>query len=232
MLDRFYDLLTERTGIPRTTDMRLEFAARYRAQEAVRQVGYDSGPIPHPPQDERLARLGWSGVGTAELATWNYLYRDPVQAAVDGLMNSTAHREVLLGQRGDFPYWGAGIYRTFKPGDDTSNPLLERWYFLIWLATGVPPVKAIVVNATSSADALVGSYLSAKYAAPILYVNRTNIPVATHDRLVELDPDEILVIGGTAVVGASVATALTAIAPVKRIAGADRFATSVEVSRA
>lgn len=228
-MTRFYSLLTERTGIERTIDPRLEFAARYRAQEAVQQVGYDSGEITHPPQAERNARLGWSNLyGVAELATWNYLWRDPVQAAVDGLMNSTAHREVLLNQRGTFPFWGAGIYRTFKPGDE-QTALNERWYFLIWLSTGVPAVKAIVYN--SGVDALNASYLSAKYAAPLFPVTKSSIPADVRDRIEELDPTEILVIGGTDVVGQSVATALTTIAPVRRLAGLDRYATAVEVSK-
>lgn len=229
--DRFYALLTERTGISRTVDSRLEFAARLRAQEAVQQVGYDSGEIEHPPQSERQARLDWSNLyGVAELATWNYLWRDPVQAAVDGLMNSTAHREVLLNQRGTFPFWGAGIYRTFKPGDE-QTALNERWYFLIWLATGVPAVKAIVYNGTASTDGLNASYLSAKYAAPLFPVNKSSIPPIIRDRIAALEPTEILVVGGTDVVDASVATALTTIAPVKRLAGADRYATAVEVSK-
>jgi minor extracellular protease Epr len=58
------------------------------------------------------------------------------------------------------------------------------------------------------------------------------IPPVIRAAIEDLDPLEILVIGGTSVVDESVATALTTIAPVKRVAGSDRYATAVEVSRA
>ncbi len=230
-LERFYAGLTAGSGISRSIDARLEFAARRRTQEAVEQVGYDSGGIPHPGSLEQRRRLGWpTSIGVTELATWNYMYRDPVQAAVDGLLASTAHREVLLNQRGTFRHWGAGIYRTFKPGDDQSNPLLERWYFVIWLSTGVPAMKAIVATGQNYPDALTASYLVAKYAAPLFLVTKSTIPAVTRDALEALDPSEILVLGGLSVVDASVVAALSGIAPVRRIAGADRYATAAAVS--
>ena len=161
-LDRFYQLLTDGVNarrsaaglalITRTKVAELEREAAKRAVEARLQVGFDQtndpalDEIKHPTAEERLARLGWSGsIGTAELATWNYLWSDPVRAAVDirtssgalfGLLNSTAHRTILLDPI--WTHWGAGIHREFKPGDDVSNPLLERWYFIIWLSTAVP----------------------------------------------------------------------------------------------
>jgi hypothetical protein len=232
MLERFYDLLTQRTGIVRTIDSRLEFAARYRSQEAVTQVGYDAsgGGIPHPTATERRNLLGWpSGFGTAELATWNYLFHDPVQAAVHGLMNSPDHRAILIEPAWD--HWGAGIHTTWKPGDE-QTPLNARHYFLIWFSIGAPAVKAIVYNGTSTTDALSASYLSAKYAAPLFPVTKSSIPPVIRAAIEDLDPLEILVIGGTGVVDESVATALTTIAPVKRVAGSDRYTTAVEVSRA
>jgi hypothetical protein len=231
MIERFYALLTQRTGIRRTIDTRLEFAARYRSQEAVVQVGFDSGlGIPHPTATERRTMLGWpAGFGTAELATWNYLFNDPVLAAVNGLMNSPVHAEILNNPA--WTHWGAGIHTAWKPGD-VQTELNARHYFLLWFSIGVPAVKAIVYNATATSDALNASYLSAKYAAPLFPVLRTSIPVDIRDRLVALDPSEILVIGGTAVVDPSVATALTNIAPVRRVAGDDRFETAVEISQA
>jgi hypothetical protein len=233
MLERFYDLLTQRTGIVRTIDSRLEFAARYRSQEAVTQVGYDAsgGGIPHPTATERRNLLGWpAGFGTAEMAIWGYLLGDPVEWAADGLMDSPPHATIL--NEPAWTHWGAGHHSAFKPGDDTSNPLLERHYFLLWFSIGVPAVKAIVYNGTSTTDALSASYLSAKYAAPLFPVQKSLIPATIRTAIEDLDPLEILVIGGTGVVDESVATALTTIAPVKRIAGADRYATAVEVSRA
>ena len=135
-LDRFYSLLTDRTGIPRSIDPRLELVAQLRAQEAAQQVGYDSGAIDHPPQSERQARLGWSNLyGVAELATWNYLYNDPIAAAADGLLNSPVHRKVL--DDPTFMYWGAGIYTELP---DAQPELARRYYVLVWLSKKVPPM--------------------------------------------------------------------------------------------
>ena len=230
MLDRFYELLTQATGIQRTIDPRLEFAARYRAQEAVEQVGYDAsgGGIPHPTATERRNLLGWpSGFGTAELAIWGYLLSDPVKWAADGLMNSAPHAAIL--NEPAWTHWGAGHWEAWKPGDE-QTPLNARHYYIGWFSIGVPKVKALVASNTT--DALSASYLVAKYAAPLLLVNKTSIPAATKARLEDLDPSEILVIGGTSVVDGSVEAALSAIAPVRRIFGVDRYATAVEVSKA
>lgn len=230
MTDRFYSLLTQGTGISRTIDPRLEFAARYRAQEAAVQVGYDSGAIPHPPQAERLARLGWDGHGTAELATWNYLYHDPVQAAVDGLLGSSAHRAVL--DNPIWKHWGAGIFSTYKPGDDTSNSLLARHYFLIWLSTGVPAMKAIVYNGDSAVDAVSASYLVSKYASPIFPIAKSSVPAQVRSEIAARKPQEILIVGGTGVVDGAAEAILRQIAPTRRVAGATRYDTAVAVSRA
>src|SRR5574338_315939 len=93
---RFLSLLTQKTGINHTFNAELAEEADKRAYEAYQQVGTDgTNPIQHPTQLERESRLGpeWAGKGVVELATWNYLWRDPVEAAVNGLMGSTIHRD-------------------------------------------------------------------------------------------------------------------------------------------
>ena len=123
-------------GITRSRDAKLETVAEERAFEIREQVGltYD-GPqdIPvHPTAAERRARLGVpDSVGTAELATWNYLYRDPVGAAISGLLNSTPHRLVL--NNPIYTHWGFGIYTEMPEG--STSELERRWYFSIWLTT-------------------------------------------------------------------------------------------------
>lgn len=133
---RFLSLLTAATGINRTLDAKLGAEADERAFEAYQQVGTNGTmQIVHPPQIERESRLGpeWAGKGVVELATWNYLWRDPIQAAVNGLMGSPTHRNILLDTR--FQHWGAGIY-TWK-GDGESE-IARRWYFIIWMSVYVP----------------------------------------------------------------------------------------------
>lgn len=191
-LDRFYALLEAGTGIARTRQADLEREAGERAVEAVSQVGFDSTiPIPHPGSAAQRARLAWpSSVGLTELTTWNYMWSDPVRAAVDvtgssgakfGLLNSEPHRTILHETR--WTHWGAGIHRAFRPGDDASNPLLERWYFILWLATGSPtPTTPTAYEGWGSAVGLakavrfpVGTHWGYRFTAEGLVVARKSL---------------------------------------------------------
>lgn len=138
-LDRLYDLLTIGSTVIRTRNPDLEREAAERAREARDQVGLvadgDDG-IPHPTQTEREARLGpdWTGKGVAEIATWNYLYNDPIKAAADGLLGSPVHRAIL--DDPTFMYWGAGIYTELPEGEPE---LARRYYVVIWVSKLIPP---------------------------------------------------------------------------------------------
>lgn len=138
--DRLLHLLTTGTGIFRTRNTSLDREAAERAREARDQVGLDytgtpSDAIVHPTQTQCEARLGpeWSGKGVGELATWNYQYRDPVEAAANGLLGSAPHRRVLDDPA--FRFWGAGIYTELPAGQDE---LQRRWYVVVWLSKGIP----------------------------------------------------------------------------------------------
>jgi putative cell wall-binding protein len=81
-------------------------------------------------------------------------------------------------------------------------------------------------------DALAGAAIAGKLGAPLLLITSSGIPQQTRDELTRLDPDTIVVLGGTAVVSASVQTQLGAYAPtVIRLAGGNRYSTSVEISK-
>lgn len=89
-----------------------------------------------------------------------------------------------------------------------------------------------VANGLNFADALAGGPLAGRQGAPVLLTKRTSVPAVTVAELQRLRPAEIRVLGGDAVVGAGAVKQLAAIAPVVRLAGADRYATGVEISRA
>lgn len=136
--NRLAQLITDAVGISRTRDSDLEREATERALEARNQTGLNAGSadgydlIAHPSHEQRLARLGAPAtVGTAELATWNYLWNDPVESAANGLLNSPDHRSVL--DNSAYTHWGIGIYTEMPPGE--TNELYRRWWFIIWLAT-------------------------------------------------------------------------------------------------
>jgi uncharacterized repeat protein (TIGR01451 family) len=94
---------------------------------------------------------------------------------------------------------------------------------------GGAPV-ALVVTGTSFPDALAAGPAAAHLGGPVLLTATDTLPDVTVAELLRLDPDEILVIGGAAVVSDAVLAQLDVIAPTTRIAGPNRYATAVAVS--
>lgn len=78
-------------------------------------------------------------------------------------------------------------------------------------------------------DALAGAPLAASEDAPLLLTPTGGLTDAVRDALVRLDPDEVVVLGGTSAVSGDVVDSVEALAGaprVERVAGADRFATA------
>lgn len=135
--NRLASIITSTVGINRIRDNALEREASERAVEASHQTGMNVGSadgedlIIHPTAAVRRERLGVPvTVGTAELATWNYLYPDPVARAAQGLLDSPDHRAIL--NNGYYDHWGIGIHTVMPAGQ--TNELLRRWWFIIWLS--------------------------------------------------------------------------------------------------
>ncbi len=81
-------------------------------------------------------------------------------------------------------------------------------------------------------DALTGSAVAGRLGAPLLLVTRDSLPDATAAELARLEPETIVILGGTAVVSAAVESQLGGYAgEVLRVAGANRYQTAVEISR-
>jgi hypothetical protein len=89
-----------------------------------------------------------------------------------------------------------------------------------------------IVTGENFPDALGVGPASALNRGPILMVRKTSIPTPTRNELSRLRPDRIVVVGGTAVISASVESQLGAWAPVSRIGGANRYETAALVSKA
>jgi putative cell wall-binding protein len=64
-------------------------------------------------------------------------------------------------------------------------------------------------------------------------VTSSGIPAATRQELARLQPDQVVILGGTGVIGDAVASGLASLtgATVTRLSGADRYGTSAAVSR-
>lgn len=97
--------------------------------------------------------------------------------------------------------------------------------------SGVP--VAYLATADTFPDALSGGAVAGRVGGPILLVDRNGIPAVTAAELARLKPAKVVILGGTSVVSDSVRTAADAYTAgsVTRLAGADRYATSVQVSR-
>jgi spore germination protein YaaH len=98
-----------------------------------------------------------------------------------------------------------------------------------------PGVKmAFVATGSAFPDALAASPVAGRVGGPVLLTGRDSLPRATIDELKRLKPKSIVVVGGTGVVGNGVFAQLDAYTTgsVIRRAGADRYATAVQISRA
>lgn len=102
-------------------------------------------------------------------------------------------------------------------------------------AIGGPVDIVYVATGQNYPDALAASTLAAAQGAPLLLVTRNSVPQATRDALDDLDPNRIVIIGGTATVTNAVRNQLVPYASsglVQRIAGNSRYATAAEVADA
>jgi subtilisin family serine protease len=85
-----------------------------------------------------------------------------------------------------------------------------------------------LASGTVFADSLAGGSAAAIAGGPLLLTAPCELPASARDELARLDPDEIVVVGGSGAVCDAVldAVADATSARVRRVAGADRFATS------
>lgn len=85
--------------------------------------------------------------------------------------------------------------------------------------------------ASSWPDALSVSALAAAQRRPILLVETGTVPAATRRALEDLGIDDVTVVGGETAVTPGVFAAMGERMAVRRVAGADRYATSLEVAK-
>lgn len=93
----------------------------------------------------------------------------------------------------------------------------------------------VVATGTDFPDALSAAPLAAKLGGPLLLTLPSGLPAATTTELKRLKPSRIVVVGGTAVVGSNVEATLrglvTAGGRVQRLAGSERYSTSLAIAR-
>ncbi len=93
-------------------------------------------------------------------------------------------------------------------------------------ATGSVPLAFIAAGETF-ADAPAGGPAADRLGGPVLPVTRTSIPPPVQFQLTRLQPQRIVILGGTSAISAAVAAQLDTYSagPVTRIAGSSRYGT-------
>lgn len=115
----------------------------------------------------------------------------------------------------------------------------DIWGDILWAdVDGTPyPFDKVVFVASGHdfADALSGGPLAALHGGPILLTRKDGLPGAARNALAALEPDHIVVLGGSGAVSDSVVWELAQFVPelqrVKRIGGKDRYDMSANLSR-
>ncbi len=93
------------------------------------------------------------------------------------------------------------------------------------------PHTVLVADGTDFPDALTGGAASARAGAPLLLTHPEVLPAATRAQLERLAPAEVAVLGGPRAVSEAVVAEVAATVPaVRRLAGADRFATAAVIA--
>jgi len=118
---------------------------------------------------------------------------------------------------------------------------IDRWFGQDRYETAVEISKAgfpsgsdavIIATGLNHPDALAAAPLATRIDAPLLLVRGGSVPSSTLLEVRRLSPDRIYILGGTAAVPSSAQGVLDDVAPVTRLAGADRYETAVKISRA
>lgn len=93
------------------------------------------------------------------------------------------------------------------------------------------PEVVYLATGPSFADGLVGSAAAGADDGPVLLTQPDRLPAATSEALTLLEPQRVVLLGGTAAISAQVEAEVAGqVGEVTRIGGADRYATAAELS--
>lgn len=108
----------------------------------------------------------------------------------------------------------------------------DRYATAVTMSQGYAPgvAKVYVVSGQSYPDGLSASAAAAHFDGPVLLTRGDRLPAVVNAELKRLAPTQIVVVGGTGAVSGAVVLELKKIAPVLRVSGADRYATSRAVA--
>lgn len=144
-------------------------------------------------------------------------------------------RIVVLGGPGAVSDGTLEVLRGYTAGSVTRLFGADRYATAAAISASTFPSGAgtvFIATGRNYPDALAAGAEAARQRVPILLVSPNQLPSATAQELARLHPAQIVVMGGTGAVSDAVVAQLRAYAPrIDRIAGADRYATAVALSR-
>jgi len=115
------------------------------------------------------------------------------------------------------PAAGANRYATAAEISMLHHPIAEA-VGTVFVATGA-----------NFPDALAGAVAAAAAGSPLLLTG--SVPQVTADELDRLDPDDIIILGGEAVVDPATAATLSGWGAITRLSGANRYDTAIAISQ-
>lgn len=151
----------------------------------------------------------------------------------DGWLGTYVEHRATSGASTSLQIDQAELYRC-RPNATTRIAAADRYATAARLSQSTSPGVATVYVAQGGvfADALSASARAGSEGSPILLVRSDSIPTVTAQALDRLNPQRIVVLGGTRTIEPAVETALASYAPrVERIGGTDRYMTSALVSQ-
>lgn len=153
---------------------------------------------------------------------------------VAALQRLKPQRIVVLGSAGVVSEGVKTALQGYTGGSVTRLAGQDRYATAVEVSKAHFPTAPVAYLATGEnyPDALSGGAVAAIEGGPVLLVRTNEIPQVTLDELRRLRPARIVILGSVAVVSSAVATVARTFTPsVSRLAGTDRYATSVEISR-
>jgi putative cell wall-binding protein len=147
---------------------------------------------------------------------------------------------------GAHTYTVTGTWNTYSTSADTTGSFTtvarpttsrlagdNRYATAVAIASAAYPTTADVVYVATGdnyPDALSAAPAAVAEGAPLLLVPSSGVPSIVSDKIGDLAPDQIVVVGGPAAVPAAVFDELSALAPTVRVSGATRYETSRLIS--
>lgn len=175
-----------------------------------------------PPGDYRVRFID---TRAADVDTYRDVVYDDVFSLDDGDLLTVGPGDTValptvtmtvLGPVTDDRLFGANRYETAVAVSSQFSPF-----------GGSPNTYAYVASGANYPDALSAGPAAASRNAPLLLTEPNRLPTAVRDELIRLQPETVVIAGGTGVVSASVFAAIDAIVDnVVRLGGADRYETS------